>query len=283
MVRAPHRLPLFHIRNGALQRARQVDVEQGPVQALNDGDLRSPGMVRFALTQRLVEIAFLARLVDVVRRRGGDGVLPGLLQIPRAALPPPLLVLDRLRRRRGAVLPTELGHAEDGLPSLVCGGATGVLGGQITEPGGGEGALGPAVVDAGDVPVHFFRGGVAVELVAHVDEVLDGSDVDIVDGREVEDDGFEGGAVRLLDQWFTTARAWVIPGAVLESEYVSYLFLLHNGRTRSSYTWGGIGVGVGASGLLEDVGDHVVKIMACVRVVEAFRETIDEYAGIGRL
>ena len=260
-------------------------MEQGPVQPLHDGDLRSAGVVRFALTQRLVEIAFLARLVGhlVRRRRRGDGVLPGLLQIPRAALPPPLLVLVRLRRRGGAVLSTELGHAEDGLPSVVRGGATGVLGGRVPEPGRGEGALGPAVVDAGDVPVHLFRGGVAVELVAHVDQVLDGSDVDIVDGGEVEDDGFEGGAVRLLDQWFTTAWAWVIPGAVLESEYVSYLFLGHTGSTRSSYTWRGIGVGVGASGLLEDVGDHVIKVMVCVGVVEAFRETIDEYAWIGRL
>ena len=285
MVRAPHRLAHLHIRNRALQRARQVDVEQGPVQALDDSDLRSAGVVSLALTQRLVEIAFLARLVRhlVRRRRRGDGVLPGLLQIPRAALPPPLLVLGRLRRRRGTVLPAELGHAEDGLPSLVCGGATGVLGGRVPEPGGGEGALGPAVVDAGDVPVHLLRGGVAVQLVAHVDQVLDGSDVDVVDGREVEDDGFEGGAVRLLDQWVTTAWAWVVPGAVLESEYVSHLFLLHNGSTRSSYTWRGIRVGVGASGLLEDVGDHVIKVMVCVRVVEAFRETIDEYAWVGRL
>lgn len=244
LVWAPHGLPLFHIRNRALQRARQVDVEQGPVQTLDDGDLRSAAIVRFALTQRLIEIAFLARLVEIVRRRRGDRVLPGLLQIPRAALLPPLLVLDRLRRRRGAVLSTELGDAEDGLPSLVCGSATGVLGGRISESGGGEGALGPAVVDAGDVPVHFFRGGVAVELVAYVDQVLDGSDVDIVDGGEVEDDGFEGGAVRLLDQWFTTAGAWVIPGAVLESEHVSYLVFAYGEHTivlhrawRRSWRW----------------------------------------------
>ena len=226
-ISAPHRLSHLNIRNGALQRARQVDVEQGPIQTLHDGDLRSAAgmMVRFALTQRLVEIALLARLVDLVRRRRRDGILPGLLQIARVALPPPPLVLDRLCRRRGTVLSTQLGNAEDGLPSLVRRGATIVLRGRVPEPGGGEGALGPPVVDAGEVPVHFFRGGVAVQLVAHVDQVLDGSDVNIVDGGEVEDDGFESGAVRLLDQWFTAAGAWVVPGAVLESEYVSYLFV----------------------------------------------------------
>lgn len=239
LIRAPqHRLPHFHIRNRALQRARQVDVEQGPVQALDDGELRPRGgMVRLALTQRLAQMiaaaAFLARLVELVRgarRRRGDGVLAGpgagFLQIAAgvaALAAPALLVLGRLRRRRRAVLPAQLGHAEDGLPAVVGGRAAAVLGGRVAEPGRGERPLRPPVVDAGEVPVHPFRGGVAVQLVAHVDQVLDRRDVDVVDGGEVEDDGFEGGAVRVLDQGLATAGAGVIPRAVLENGYVSYL------------------------------------------------------------
>jgi hypothetical protein len=37
------------------------------------------------------------------------------------------------------------------------------------------------------MPVYFVRGSVAVELVADVDEVLDGGYIDVVDGGEVKD------------------------------------------------------------------------------------------------
>jgi len=65
------------------------------------------------------------------------------------------------------------------------------------------------------VPVDFVGGGVAVELVADVDEVLDGGNVDIVDGGEVEDDSFEGGLKGVVGGLAVAAGAGVVPGAVL--------------------------------------------------------------------
>jgi hypothetical protein len=65
----------------------------------------------------------------------------------------------------------------------------------VAEAGGGEAALRPSVVDAGAVPVNASRGGVAIELVAHIDQVLYGRDVDVVYGGEVENDGSQDGTV----------------------------------------------------------------------------------------
>ena len=112
----------------------------------------------------------------------------------------------------GGVLAADFSDTEDGFPAVETGF---VLGGGVAETGGGEGAFGPAVVDAGEVPVYFVGGGVSVELVADVDEVLDGCDVDVVDGGKVEDDGFEGGFVGFVRRGTATAWAWVVPGTVL--------------------------------------------------------------------
>lgn len=65
------------------------------------------------------------------------------------------------------------------------------------------------------MPVYGVRGSVAVELVADVDEMLDGCDVDIIDGGEVEDDGFEGGLLGFDGDGFAAARARVVPRAIL--------------------------------------------------------------------
>ena len=51
--------------------------------------------------------------------------------------------------------------------------ATVAVRGRVAEAGVHEGALGPAVVDGGEVPLHGVRGGVTVKLVTDVDEVLD--------------------------------------------------------------------------------------------------------------
>ena len=106
----------------------------------------------------------------------------------------------------------DLSDAENGFPALETGVA---LRGWVAETGGGEGAFRPAVVDAGEMPVYFVRGGVAVELVADVNKVLDGCDVDVIDGRKVEDDSFEGGFVRFVWGDTATAWAWVVPGTIL--------------------------------------------------------------------
>jgi len=65
------------------------------------------------------------------------------------------------------------------------------------------------------VPFDLVRGGVAVELVADIDEVLDRGDVDVVDGGEVEDDGFEGREAGCVGRGAAAAGARVVPGSVL--------------------------------------------------------------------
>lgn len=65
------------------------------------------------------------------------------------------------------------------------------------------------------MPADGVGGGVAVELGADVDEVLDGGDVDVVDGGEVEDDGAQEGFVGREGDLFATTGPGVVPGTVL--------------------------------------------------------------------
>lgn len=70
------------------------------------------------------------------------------------------------------------------------------------------------------MPLDAVRVGVAVELLAQVDEGLGGRDVEGVDGGEVEDDGAQGGArgeLRAVGEGLAAAWARVVPGAVLLS------------------------------------------------------------------
>ena len=166
-------------------------------------------------------IAAAARAGDLETVRDGvDFVVTAVPHFFRALAFELLLVDGVLGGGGGAVDAADFGDAEDGLPAFEAGGVA--LGGGEAEAGGGEGPFGPAVVDAGEVPVDRVRGGVAVELVADVDEVLHGCDVDVVDGGEVEDDGFEGGIVGFDGDGFAATRAGVVPGAVLLSHVLIY-------------------------------------------------------------
>lgn len=109
-----------------------------------------------------------------------------LLDVLRMLAAEAFLVLALLGDLGGTGLPADFGHAEDWLPALKGAGAER---GRIAKAGGDESTLSPAVVDAGNMPVHLAGRGVAVELVADVDEMLDGRDVDVIDGGEVENDG----------------------------------------------------------------------------------------------
>ncbi len=111
------------------------------------------------------------------------------------------------------------GSADEGLEGglVVARGDGEVELGGAAEAAGDEGALGPAVGDAGEVPLNALRVGVAVELGVDVDEGLGSGDVEEVDGGEVEDDGAQDGAGRDLVAVgnLAAARAGVVPGAVL--------------------------------------------------------------------
>ena len=192
-------------------------MKQRPVEPVHG---RHPGRspfttaIRLAPLQFLRQIAAARRAVPLLAVRNRVGLVDGLGFRFLGALAPQLrLVLVVQRGGRGAVLSANVRHAEDGLPALK--GRHAILRGRVAETGRGEGPFGPAVVDAGEVPVHRVRGGVAVELIADVDEVLDGCDVNVVDGGQVEDDGFKSWLVGFDGYGSTTARSGVVPGAIL--------------------------------------------------------------------
>jgi len=143
------------------------------------------------------------------RRRGRD-LAAGRLEIHLLGLGLDLGALDVASR------PARDGSADEQLGGgLVLGG--GVVPELDAESARHQRPLGPAVGDAGKVPLDPVGVGVAVELGAEVDERLGGRDVEEVDGGEVEDDGAQRGAggdlVAVGD--LAAARAGVVPGAVL--------------------------------------------------------------------
>ena len=156
------------------------------------------------------DIAATARTRSVVARN--CIILVRLFEVPRSLPPQFSGVFAVFGYGGGAVRSANFGNAKDGFPALETGLA---FGSWVAKTGGREGALCPAIVDAGKVPVYFVRGGVAVELVADIDEVLDRGYVDIVDGRKVEYDGFEGGFVSINWCGLAAAWAWVIPRTIL--------------------------------------------------------------------
>lgn len=136
------------------------------------------------------------------------------------------------------------------------------LRGVVAEACGGERALGPAVVDVAEVPVYCVGGGVLVELVANVDQVLDRCEIDVVDGGEVKDDGLECWAVIVLCCVFATAWARVVPRSVAES---------------CKGCW------ICAARLPENSFGQVVKVVVRVGVIEAFAEPVEEDTWVGIL
>lgn len=71
-------------------------------------------------------------------------------------------------------------NIEDGLPGLE-GLAFSQRGVGVAETGVGKGTLCPPVVDVCYMPFDTLRGGVAVKLVADINEILDGGCVNVVD------------------------------------------------------------------------------------------------------
>jgi hypothetical protein len=78
------------------------------------------------------------------------------------------------------------------------------------------------------VPSDGVWGGIAIKLGPDVHEVLDGGDVDIIDGREIEDDGSQDGLVSRKVDLLTATRARIIPWTVLWGVVLV---------KQSAYTW----------------------------------------------
>lgn len=257
-------------------------MEQRLVQPM---DGRHPGRGHLQTT---ISFAVLQLLPYVTATRGAGRIMAVrdriCLVTADAAVPPFLRTLASqlllihiiLCRRRRTMNSADFRHAKNRLPALK--------GWRITlrsgepEASGGKGSFSPAIVDAGEMPIYGVRGGVTVKLVADVDEVLHRCDVDIVHGREIEDDSFEGGSVGFDGDGFAAARARIVPGAVLNC--VSVNAVAKWGWREGIYADFGVGGGVGAAGLFKNGGDHVVEVMVGVRVVEAFREAVHEDAWV---
>ena len=277
----------LHISNSTLQRARQIDVEQRLVEPM-DGRHPSrgalpPTTISLAVLQLLPDIAAARRAGAVMAVRDRVDLIAAAADTAASRLLRPLayqLLLVRvvLRGRRGAVHPADFRHAEDGLPALK-GRRVSLRGGE-SEAGGGEGSFGPAVIDAGEMPVYGVRGRVTVKLVADVDQMLHRCDVDVVDGGEVEDDGFESGSVGYDRDGFAAARARVIPWAVLSCVLANAMGKW--GWRVEAYAEFGVEGRVGAACFFENGGDHVVEVVVGVRIVEAFREAVHEDTWVWR-
>lgn len=138
--------------------------------------------------------------------------IPTLFDISGALGAELVFLVPMVRRGGGAVAPTNFGHAENGLPSPrnFAPRARG-----IPKSPHGQGAFGPSVVDAGEVPVHFIRRGVFVQLIADVDQDLHRRDIDVVHRGEIQNDGLERGAVRMIVGQLATSGTRIIPRTIL--------------------------------------------------------------------
>jgi len=91
-----------------------------------------------------------------------------------------LVVIDR---STASHLLTDISNAVQWLPGSLSVLSIGLnVLGRVTETGGCESALGPAVADTGEVPVNVVWRGEFVEGVASVNKCLNGRDVDVVNG-----------------------------------------------------------------------------------------------------
>ena len=262
----PHRRQHLQVLHSALQRTRNVDMEERPVKTLHDRNARRVDILPICRT-------LLDRLLKAIAIAAGALARLDLtlLLAQTAPMTMTVTVLDvlgslafklaaigfRFRERSGRGLATNVRDGEDGLPAVE--GSVGAFRARVAEAGRHEGALGPAVVDGCEVPLYCVRGSPAVELVADVDEMLRGGDIDIVDGGEVEDDSFEGWLVRVGCSNFAFAWARIVPWPIAGSS---------------------VRIRVRAARLLEDLCDHVVEVVIGVRVIIALGESVDKDAWV---
>ena len=255
-------------------------MEQRPAKVVDGRHPSRRPLVHLAVLQLLAQIATARGAGEIMAVRGHvDLVAADTVVSPffRALASELQLVLAGLCGRRGAVLAADFRHAEDGLPAFVDRRAA--LRSGEPEAGRGEGSFRPAVVDARDMPVYRVRGGVAVQLVANVDQMLDRCDVHIVDGGKVENDGFEGGFFGFDSGDSAATWARVIPRTILSCMSVN---AIHKWRwAGEAYAEFGVLRRVGAPSLFRDGCDQVIEIVIGIRIVEAFREAIDEDAWVG--
>jgi len=107
---------------------------------------------------------------------------------------------------------SEFSDGEDWLPAGVMSFA--FCNSWVAEASRDKSAFSPAVVDGCEMPVDDPRSGVFIELIADVNELLDGGNVDVVDGAEIEDDGFERWEMGAVFLNLSTSWSRIIPRSV---------------------------------------------------------------------
>jgi hypothetical protein len=162
----------------------------------------SPRGIGHSGLDRLLQIKVKVRPVETLHRdqTGGRGILGDIivrrtLDVQRSLalhVGPEHSLSFRLLyqgiRASGAVRPAKLRNAENGLV-VVHALARGLLLRAVSEARGGKTALGPAVLDVGEVEVDWLWCSILGELVADIDEGLDGSHINVVHRGEVKNHG----------------------------------------------------------------------------------------------
>ena len=70
-------------------------------------------------------------------------------------------------------------------------------------------------MNAGKMPVNNIGRGVVIKLIANVNQMLYGCDINIINRGEVKDDGFEGGT-GIVDVYLPAATwSGIVPRSVL--------------------------------------------------------------------
>lgn len=234
-------------------------MEEWPIDALHQSHLASVpvrlAVLEIALQLVVLSAAVVGRLFDSVGLPFAGvmvmfetildivGLVAGVVGV---------LVGHHLRMGCSRRASFDFSHAENWLPTVesVFG-----RGRREAEAGRCESSLGPAVVDVSEVPLHGLRRSIEVELVANVDQVLHRGHIHVVDGGEIQNDGTKCGQVRTVGLGLSFARSRVVPGSI-------------PGRS--------VREGVGATSVLEDGINQIVGIVVGIRVVESFREPVDE-------
>ncbi len=160
------------IRQRTINRRRNINMKKRPIKPLHNRDpirtltLNIPlrTSIRLTFLKLFIQTPLIARLR--LRKRSFDIITAHLRE---SALYMP--ILSGFSSSGCGLRASDFSNGENGFPAVDA--ARVGLGGVVAEACGGEGALGPAVVDVAEVPVDCVWGGVFVELVADVDEVLD--------------------------------------------------------------------------------------------------------------
>ena len=186
-------------------------MEERTVQSLHDGNLDIISLIRLAGADFLVNLIALGALgvAGVV-----DLTLAGL-DISSALVDTVAVVESHipLSFGRGTLGSSKLSNAEDRLPPMEFL----FFWRRKSKSGGSQSPFGPSIVNASEMPLYLIGLRVAVKLVAYVDQILHGCEIDEIDGGEVENDSLEVRSLVVRINLLALSWAGVIPRTVSQA------------------------------------------------------------------